>query len=181
MKKNLVIILVLGVAVVGGLVFFSSQSKQKGETISPSQTNEGTTVTEETIVTEESETNTSTELALGGSYKCTYTMEQGLKVTTYVKNGKMRTEIPLEVGDTNISLYTDNKVYQWSTKEKQGFFMSVEEAKQQPNTEVQDPDKYLEEIRRKYQPDCQNMDLPDSLFRVPTDIEFQDLSQLLNQ
>jgi len=113
-------------------VFFSSQSKQKGETISPSQTNEGTTVTEETIVTEESETNTSTELALGGSYKCTYTMEQGLKVTTYVKNGKMRTEIPLEVGDTNISLYTDNKVYQWSTKEKQGFFMSVEEAKSSP-------------------------------------------------
>ena len=59
--------------------------------------------------------------------------------------------------------------------------MSVEEAKKQPNTEVQDPDKYLEEIRRKYQPDCKNMDLPDSLFRVPTDIEFQDLSQLLNQ
>jgi len=52
-----------------------------------------------------------------------------MMVTTYIKDGKMRTEIPLRGNDTNISLYTDNKVYQWSDQAKQGAFISVEEAK----------------------------------------------------
>ncbi len=187
MKKSLILILVLGVVAVGGIVYFSSKSKSGGNIIQPTQPpveeisgTEETMITEETTSTKESEANTSNELALGGSYKCTYTMEQGFKVTTYVKNGKMRTEIPLESGDTNISLYTDNKVYQWSAKEKQGIFMAIEEAKKQPGTEVQDPDKYLEEIKNKYKPDCQNMNLADSLFAVPKDIQFQDLSKALN-
>jgi len=93
----------------------------------------------------------------------------------------MRTEIPLGGGDTNISLYADNKVYQWSDKEKEGMFMSVEEAEKQQGTEVQDPDKYLNEIKNKYKLDCKNIDISDSLFAAPKDIQFQDLSESLNQ
>ena len=57
----------------------------------------------------------------------------------------------------------------------------LEEAKKQPGTEVQDPDEYLEEIKNKYRPDCRNMDLADSLFLLPKDVQFQDLSEALEQ
>lgn len=188
MKKNLIIILVIVAVAIAGIFVFSSKSKQGEETISPAQPAEEMAQTEEPATIEESEdkieepeSRPSNSLSLGGSYRCTYTIENGIQVTTYVKNGKMRTEIPLEGGDTNISLYTDNKVYQWSDKEKEGFFISVEEAKNQPGTEVQDPDEYLEEIKNKYKLDCKNIDVSDSLFTLPKDIEFQDLSQSLNQ
>lgn len=182
MKKILIIVLlVIGAGVVGVFVYSSKQEKgEKAET--PNQ------VVEETIPTEkakeepekeaqEQETVSPDFLSLGGSYRCTYTLEEGFQVTTYIKNGKMRTEIPLGDGDINISLYIDEKVYQWSEKEKQGIFMSVEDAKKQPGTEVQDPDEYLEEIKNKYRPDCQNMDLADSLFLLPKDVQFQDMSE----
>ena len=182
MKKILIIVLlVIGAGVVG--VFVYSSKQEKGEkAVAPNQ------VVEETIPTEKAKEEPEKEaqeqgtvspdfLSLGGSYRCTYTLEEGFQVTTYIKNGKMRTEIPLGDGDINISLYIDEKVYQWSEKEKQGIFMSVEEAKEQPGTEVQDPDEYLEEIKNKYRPDCQNMDLADSLFLLPKDVQFQDMSE----
>jgi len=66
--------------------------------------------------------------------------------------------MPLEDGDTNISLYMNEKVYQWSEKEKQGIFMSVEEAKNSRGQKSRIRDEYLDEIKNKYRPDCQNMD-----------------------
>ncbi|HRS22733.1 MAG TPA: hypothetical protein P5562_01095 [Candidatus Woesebacteria bacterium] len=173
MKKNLIIILLVAGVAVGGIFVFSSKPKQGEEIVS------STPSAKESIKTKESKTNPANSLSLGGSYRCTYTLEEGLKVTTYIKNGKMRTEIPLENGDTNVSLYTDDKVYQWSEKEKQGIFMSVEDAKKQPGTEVQDPDEYLNDIKNKYHPDCKNLDLEDSLFTLPEDVRFQDLSEAL--
>ena len=185
MKKNLTIILVAVFVIAGGVFLISSKSKLGEETSQPNQLTEESASPQESLQEKttpgEPENNSTNPLSLGGSYRCTYTIEKGLDVTTYVKNGKMRTEIPLGDDDTNISLYIDNKIYQWSTKEKQGFFMSVGEAEKQPDMEVQDPDKYLEDIKNKYRLDCQNIDLANDLFAVPGDIQFQDLSQLLNQ
>ncbi|HOD01563.1 MAG TPA: hypothetical protein PKH50_02490 [bacterium] len=185
MKKNLTIILVAVFVIAGGVFLISSKSKSGEETSQPNQPTEESVSLQESLQEKmtpgESENNSTNLLSLGGSYRCTYTIEEGLDVTTYVKNGKMRTEIPLGDDDTNISLYIDNKIYQWSTKEKQGFFMSVEEAEKQPDMEVQDPDEYLEDIKNKYRLDCKNIDLANDLFAVPGDIQFQDLSQLLNQ
>ena len=58
--------------------------------------------------------------------------------------------------------------------------MTVEEAKKQPGIQVQASDEYLNDIKNKYHPDCQNMDLPGSLFALPQDVQFQDLSAVLN-
>jgi len=177
MKKNLVIILVAVIIIISGVVLISSKSKQGEETILPTQTIEESMLPEEPMLPEESEISSSDNLFLGDTYQCTYTIEGGMKVTTYVKNDKMRTEIPLKNGDTNISLYTNNEVYQWSSKAKEGVFISVEEVENQQGIEVQNPDKYFEEIKNKYKVDCKNADLADSLFIIPQDIEFQDLSQ----
>ncbi len=193
MKKILIIFLIIAGAGVAGIFVYSSRQEKGEETVVPNQVAKESTPTEKAKEEEptraqepkteaqEPETNSSNSLSLGGSYRCTYTLEEGFKVTTYVKNGKMRTEIPLKSGDTNVSLYTNDKVYQWSEKEKQGIFMSVEDAKKQPGTEVQDPDEYLNDIKNKYHPDCQNMDLSYSLFSLPGDIQFQDLSEALKQ
>ncbi len=185
MKKNLIIFLLVVGTAAGVFFVFSSKSKQEGKIVSPFQSAENTTPVKEpkaekiTIETKKSETNSSNQSPLSGSYQCTYIMEEGFKVTTHIKNGQMRTEMPLKNGDTNISLYTDNKIYQWSVKEKQGIFMSVEDAKKQPGTEVQDPDEYLNDIKNKYKPDCKNIDVADSLFTIPDNIQFQDLSEAL--
>jgi len=141
MKKILIIVLLVIGAGVTGVFVFSSKSKQGKEVIDSTRTTEESAPTENQKMEEqtkaeelkneaqEQETVSPDSLSLGGSYRCTYTLEEGFKVTTYIKNGKMRTEMPLEDGDTNISLYMNEKVYQWSEKEKQGIFMSVEEAK----------------------------------------------------
>jgi len=87
--------------------------------------------------------------------------------------------VQLPDGDTNISIYSNDKVYQWSEKAKQGVVISIADAKKQPGTEVQDPKEYLDEMKQTYHPDCQNMDLASSLFAVPRDVDFQDLSEAL--
>ena len=98
MKKNLIIILVIVAVAIAGIFVFSSKSKQGEETISPAQPAEEMTQTEEPATIEEPEdkieepeSRPSNALSLGGSYRCTYTIENGMQVTTYVKNGKMRT------------------------------------------------------------------------------------------
>jgi len=92
MKKNLIIILVIIIIIVAGIFVFSSKSKQGEETTSPAQPAEELTPTQEPATTEEPETKTqepesspSNSLSLGGSYRCTYTIENGMQVTTYVK------------------------------------------------------------------------------------------------
>lgn len=193
MKKILIIVLIIAGAGAAGIFVYSSRQKKGEETVAPNRVVEESTPTEKAKEEEptkeeepkkeiqEPETNSLSASSLSGSYRCTYTLEEGFRVTTYIKNGKMRTEIPLEGGDTNVSLYTDDKVYQWSEKERRGIFMAAQEAKKQPDIKVQAPDEYLNDIKNKYHPDCQNMELPDSLFSLPGDIQFQDLSAALNQ
>lgn len=168
MKKSTLLILVIIAAIIVAIIFLAGP-KQKG----------GAPSLEESAkpVQEEQKINL---LAPNASYKCIYRIEENLEVVTYFKNGKMRTEIKLPTGDTSISLYSNNKVYQWSEKEKQGFFMSIDLAKQQPSTEIQEPDKYAEEMMTKYKPDCQKVNLAENLFVVPNDVQFQDMSQLFN-
>lgn len=194
MKKNLVIVLLIIGVTICGIFVFSSKPKLEKENVVSTQTSKKSTPVKELKIEEPATTgkskneiqnpeiNSSNPPSLSGSYRCTYTLEGGLKVTTYIKNGKMRTEILLESGDTNISLYTDNKVYQWSKEKKQGIFMSVEDAKKQSGTEVlQTPDEYLNNIKNKYKPDCKDTALSNSLFALPKDVQFQDLSEALGQ
>ncbi len=177
MKKSQILILIVVIAVVViGVVLLVPKNKQSKETAQSTGLNEESA----TPATSE-ETNLPNQEFSNVSYRCTYTAEGGLQFTTYAKGKNMRTEVKMSDGDTNVSLYTNDKVYQWSEATKQGIVMAVEAAKGQSGTEVQDPEEYLEEMRQKYNPDCKNMDLVDSLFVVPKDIEFQDVSQLLNQ
>lgn len=167
-KSTLLIIGIIVVAIVAIILFSGGKNK-------------GAAPFSETPSQPQKETGEKLNLlAPNVSYQCTYRIEENLEVTTFVKNGKIRTEINLPTGDKNVSLYADNKVYQWSEKEKQGFFMTIDFAKQQPQTEIQEPEKYLDDIVTRYKPDCKRVNLADSLFVVPTDVKFQDMSQLLN-
>jgi len=183
MKNNLLIIVVVLLVVIGGIILFYFKPNNSQETMgSNSLMLESVPTTVGNILTtENSPAMPSNQLSLQGSYKCTYKIEGELQVTTYVKNGKMRTEIPLESDNITVALYTEDKVYQWNEKEKQGMVINVTEAQQQPGLDIQDPEAYLTDIKNKYQADCQNMDLADSLFVIPKDIQFQDISEALRQ
>lgn len=116
----------------------------------------------------------------GISMICKYRVEAGLEFITYIKGELIKTVVPVN-GDENHSLFRDGKVYQWSTKQKRGFFISLEEAKKQPGTEIKDPEKYLDDIKIKYKPDCQKTDISDSIFALPSDVQFEEIGKLLQR
>lgn len=176
MNKKVIPLILIGTSalIVSGLFLFSNKEKSsKGEN----------RVGEEKILTEKKEGKKEDEERLpaleeGVNLVCKYKVENGLEFTTYIKGRLIKTTVNVN-DDINHSLFRDDKVYQWSEKQKRGFVMSIEEAKKQPNTQIEDPDKYIDEIKVKYKPDCKKVALPDSIFAIPSDVQFEDLSKLL--
>lgn len=108
---------------------------------------------------------------------CEFTSEGGQKTAIYVKNGMVRTSskgnTPQEAGD---AIIRDNFVYFWndSSAVKVPFNPEDLESAQQ-NVQTQQSLSDLE----KYKDSCKTAVANDSLFTPPSDITFQDLSNLM--
>lgn len=176
MNKNLLlgILILLVVLIVGG--FFLIKKPEKNPEVKKTEM-----IQEETPAgkTQEREGNQGF-FEKNVSMVCKYKVEGSLEFTSYIKGTLIKTVVEVP-GDTNYSLFRDNKVYQWSEKQKRGFFMNIEDAKKQPGTEIKDPGKYVDEIMTKYKPDCKKTDIPDSVFVIPQDVQFEDMSKLLQR
>lgn len=122
-----------------------------------------------------------------GSVKCEYTDEEGRQITAYVKGEKMRTEI---VGGTEGSMsmiYKDKTSWTWDNTKKQGMMFKAPEVTPAEGKEVtevtpatQDSDEVKAQLE-KYKESCKNQTLADSMFDPPTDVTFQDYSQMMKQ
>lgn len=112
------------------------------------------------------------------SMVCSYKIENGLEVTTYIKNKMIKTVTNMP-NDINYNLVKDDKAYQWSDKDKKGIVMPIVSAQKQSGTgvEIENPEKYIDDIM-KYRPNCKETNLSDDIFIVPQDVQFQDMSQL---
>jgi len=107
--------------------------------------------------------------------KCEYPDGKGNKVTTYVRGQNVRVMgiVDTEAGQSTNLVMKENKFYMWDDKTKKGTVMTL-------NVDVKDQgqvDKKAETIENleKYKDSCKVENISDSLFSVPTDVEFVDL------
>ncbi len=179
MKKLFVILAVLSVFLV------ACESQQAQETVQDQQVEE---VVEETAEAPAQETtaevknemlNLAKALEMDQSVKCTTTVE-GQTSVTYWKNDNMRMDT--ETADAH-GIYTKDVMYTWTGK--QGVMMNladIEKMAQNAQAQTQPAPKTREEIvQENVDIQCEPFDAPDSMFVPPSDVEFQDMSEIFKQ
>lgn len=128
------------------------------------------------------------------SLKCVYKDEEGVETTTYIKGGALRVMMinAKEGEQPNNIVMKDKMMYMWNDTTKTGFSYKIEEPKdvtpiptvedKTVNKETGDDQKesVLAQIE-KYKDTCKVETVVDSMFAVPTDVKFQDMSALQEQ
>lgn len=117
-------------------------------------------------------------LELGQSVKCTTTVE-GQTSTTYWKNNNMRMDS--DSVDAH-GIYTKDVMYSWTGK--QGVMMKLEDIeKMAKNAQSQQPAPRTKEeiVQENVDVQCEPFNVPDSMFVPPSDVEFQDMSEIFKQ
>jgi hypothetical protein len=123
-----------------------------------------------------------------GSVKCEYD-EEGKHIITYVKGEKMRTDATGGEEGNGSMIFKDNTSWTWDSATKQGFTfkapeVSPAETETEDDNETEDMMEDSEEMKadvEKYKDSCKNENIPDSTFEPPSDVTFQDYSQMMQQ
>lgn len=183
MKKILPVLAVVALLGVGGYFYLNSK---------------GVTPTGPGNKTEKSNVFTSIRDAMSKSMslKCVYKDEKGIETTTYIKGGAVRVMMTNngDVEQPNNIIMKDKKMHMWSDASKTGFVFEVEDAnvspaptfkvekglepEKQPGSEQQE--SILAQVE-KYKDACKVEVIADSMFMVPTDVQFQDMNALQKQ
>lgn len=100
---------------------------------------------------------------------CEFKDDTGVSTKSYIKNGAVR------VSSTGEIIIKDKKMYMWDQKTKQGFVYSIPDSE---NEEVNQSESYLKMID-KYKDSCKVSSIEDSFFTSPADVNFQDMTKLL--
>jgi hypothetical protein len=126
------------------------------------------------------------------SLKCVYKDEQGVETTSYIKNGAVRVMMAgsTDVQQPNNIIMKDMKMNMWSDTTKEGILLTIDTPTDvtppevPPGTELSEDNKgagQQESILatiEKYKDACKPEVVADSMFTVPTDVKFQDMSAL---
>ena len=183
--KNLIII-VAGIAIIGGLAatghYLGSKNSVENEVKNPD--------TNQEIANKESAGNkdgnyfeTLTDLMKRGkSMKCTYTQEvEGGGTATgvvYMADKKARTEITTSEGTGHAgkmyALVDHEWTYSWAEGSSQGYKMTLKASEPGEKNE-----KTISDMSKKIKFECKSWKKDNSKFKVPTNIEFQDLSEMM--
>jgi hypothetical protein len=179
MKKLFVVLALLSVFLV------ACESQQAQETVQDQQMEEvveetAQEPTQETAVEVKNEMlNLAKALEMGQSVKCTTSFE-GQTSTTYWKNDNMRMDT--ETADAH-GIYTKDVMYTWTGK--QGVMMKLEDIEkmaQNAQAQTQPAPRTKEEIvQENVDVQCEPFNVPDSMFVPPSDVEFQDMSEIFKQ
>ena len=173
------LILIILIVLVSGFFYFrqgqlpktnltqTNQTQQSGN-----QTNQGKTGVIESI---------KDAITKNVSFKCQYQPEgAGEVVTMYFKGGKIRSELSSENEIKNIAVVDNKRVWNWQPKEKSGVVFSIDlfKGKEVPNNQSFDQEEMIKEAE-KYRQNCRMENFSDSLFAPPTDIQFQDMDEMM--
>lgn len=175
-KKVLLIIGVILFLLVGGFVF-SKQKTNKNVSSDSSQNKNGLFASVKDALTQ--------NLTLS----CEFIDETGIATKSYIKNGAVRVSSvgngeqagqPTQAGEIIIK---DKKMYMWDEKKKEGFVYTIPDETENnqvgtTNQDIVSSDSYLSMID-KYKNSCKVATVADSYFTVPTDVNFQDMTKLL--
>ena len=181
MNKYLPIILVVLLLIIGGGGFLAFKNRQARPTTPDITTQRGQS--------QEGNVFTSIKDALTKSLslECTYKDERGTETKTYIKAGAVRLDAQSTAAGTGANsqvIFKDRKMYSWDPTTKKGVVMEIpEENLNVTPSEQKAPvdnqgESFFKEIE-KYKDACKTAVVSDSLFVPPVDVEFQDLSKML--
>lgn len=111
------------------------------------------------------------------SLQCDYSSDN-VKSTVYIKGKSLRSETDNQ-GSKIYAILKDNKLWTWSDKDKNGIIMDLTATQSQTNPQggQKSGDDIVNEVE-KYKQNCKQTVVSDSMFNPPSDINFQDLSQM---
>jgi hypothetical protein len=140
--------------------------------------------TEEVAHVEESKPMAETEtidiasaMKLGKSVKCVSSQE-GQTATIYMKGSQMRMDtMPADAH----GIYTADTMYTW--KDKQGMMMKMEDVKRMAEEAGHParPKTQEEIIASQANVKCESASVDESMFTPPSDVQFQDMGEMLKQ
>lgn len=109
------------------------------------------------------------------SLQCDYT-SGNVKSTVYIKGKSLRSETDSQ-GSKIYAILKDNKLWSWSDKDKNGLLMDLTDTQNKEAAGQKSGDDIIGEVE-KYKQNCKQTIVSDSMFNPPSDIKFQDLSQM---
>ncbi len=181
MNKKIAIGIAVVILLAGGAYYFQSQNKTKvsddGQ-MSSEKNGAGNSIAE----------SIRDMMNRGAVLECTYEAN-GEKTTAYIKGKSVRSTSAIgnDPKAPNNFLYVDSKIYFWNDTTKEGMFMTAPEQKadSQPKTNETQFDKDINTDivgqLEQYKNSCKPSSVSDSLFTVPSNVKFQDFSELMKQ
>ncbi|MDD3486990.1 MAG: hypothetical protein PHF35_01255 [Candidatus Moranbacteria bacterium] len=130
-------------------------------------------------------------LAKGGSLKCAYSNSDGKfssSGTTYVADGKIRSDVTSQAGDSSQTtahvIIADGWMYSWNEGNASGMKINIEEAQNMPSSGENSPGAPApapaeNQLDEKMDFDCESWKADDSMFSVPTEVDFVDQSKIM--
>ncbi len=117
-------------------------------------------------------------MAVGVPYKCTYS-DKDFDSEIVIKGEKFKSETEMKEG-TTYTISDGEKIYIWSNQQNDGIVYDLDEMKKMGETKTYaGAEQGPTDIEREYDIDCYTTTAPNSMFVPPSDINFQDMSQLL--
>ena len=188
MKNNkLIIIAVIIIVLLAGLFFWNNLRSKKGTSneLTQTQKSEDIEKTEEAELDELSVEGSVFDLfKLGKNVSCTYSgTSEGtaLTGTTHVSGKKMHGTYSVTTNGNTIegNMVSDGEwLYTWTSEMPQGVKININKAEEELAGETSDGTS-TESLTKDYNYKCTNWKVDESVFSVPTNITFTDLSQTL--
>jgi hypothetical protein len=170
-NKNLIIAAVVIILIALGAAGYLLMNQNQA----PAQTESSTSIPQEQNTDVFSTIKDALSKSL--SLQCEFTDEEGRKTVSYIKNGQVRADItsskPEESGSVIVK---DKKMYFWNSRG--GFTMEfTDEMMDSAESSAQGQD--IIENLEKYKQSCRAATVSDALFSPPSDVEFQDMSDMM--
>ncbi|HLC85927.1 MAG TPA: hypothetical protein VJG30_01415 [Candidatus Nanoarchaeia archaeon] len=118
-------------------------------------------------------------LKLGKSMKCTATDQQGNKLEFYVKGEKFRSEGTTQGTKAYTVMDQSKCMWTWQEGNNQGIKLCVPEEKETQPTSS--PQAAQGQVKTDVNVDCKATSVSDSMFVPPSNVQFTDLQETLNQ
>jgi len=121
----------------------------------------------------------SAAMSAGIPYKCTYS-DDGVTSEMIVKGQKFKSETKMKEG-TTYTISDSKKMYIWSDMQEDGIVYDLDEMKKIGDAQTYPgaQKQQTTDIDKEYDMDCSVTIATDSMFVPPSNVNFQDMSQIL--
>ncbi|MBP9686690.1 MAG: hypothetical protein KBD66_02735 [Candidatus Doudnabacteria bacterium] len=174
----------IGVGVVLVIALLAGYAMRNKDT---NQVNSSNTKTEQQVQVNQTTTQQTSLKALmtsGGARTCTYTVGEGMgSAVAFFTNGKMRSDIQVQAGQTNIvshMLIDGQTSYSWIDGQKTGYKMDLAAMQGNPTKgDINNTGQANIDPNKNFDFKCSDWSVDTSNFAVPTNVEFTDMTKMM--